>query len=55
MSDPSSWTITTHKWGSDVDARHLHAARRILGHPGVAGGRRHLILKVLASANDEAA
>jgi DNA gyrase subunit B len=38
-----------------VDAQHLHEVRRLLGPPGAAGGRRHLILEVLAYANDEAA
>ncbi|GAA2037614.1 hypothetical protein GCM10009740_31880 [Terrabacter terrae] len=55
MSDRSSWTATTHEWGSDLDEQHLHEVSRLLGPPGAAGGRRHLILEVLAYANDEAA
>jgi topoisomerase IV subunit B len=55
VSDRSSWTVATRAWGHDVDAQHLSAVRRRLGRPGVAGGRRHLILEVLAYADDEAA
>lgn len=54
MSDRSSWSTTTHDWRTDVDRDHLAEVRRQLGLPGVAGGLRHLILEVLAYANDEA-
>ncbi|OFE18866.1 hypothetical protein BA895_01455 [Humibacillus sp. DSM 29435] len=55
MSERSSWTTTTtHDWRSDVDPEHLADVRRRLGQPGAAGGRRHLILEVLAYASDEA-
>ena len=45
--------MTTHDWSTDVDAEHL---AHIRAHAGLyaAGGRRHLILEVLAYANDEA-
>src|SRR6476620_1933633 len=55
MTDRSSWTVTTHAWSSDVDTAHLNDVRKRLSPPEVAGGRRHLILEVLAYANDEAA
>ncbi|RKT77377.1 DNA gyrase subunit B [Terracoccus luteus] len=55
MSDRSSWATTTHEWSAHVDAQHLQDVRRLLGRPGAAGGRRHLILEVLAYADDEAA
>ena len=54
MSERSSWTTTTHDWRNDVDLEHLADVRRQLSQPGAAGGRRHLILEVLAYANDEA-
>lgn len=54
VSDRLSWGTTTHDWGRDVDREHLAEVRRRLGPPGAAGGLRHLILEVLAYANDEA-
>lgn len=54
MSNRSSWSTTTHDWRADVDRDHLSEVRRRLGPPGAAGGLRHLILEVLAYANDEA-
>ena len=54
MSERSSWITTTHNWWRDVNPEHLAAVRRRLGRPGAAGGQRHLILEVLAYANDEA-
>ncbi|GAB3623476.1 hypothetical protein GCM10027418_15590 [Mariniluteicoccus endophyticus] len=55
MTERSTWTTTTHHWAKDVDLDHLAAVRAELSRPGVAGGRRHLILEVLAYADDEAA
>lgn len=51
--DPSSWEVTTHDWGRLVDQDHL---REIRNDPGryAAGGLRHLILEVLAYAEEEA-
>lgn len=37
-----------------MDVEHLAAVRREFSRPGAAGGRRHLILEVLAYADDEA-
>ncbi|MCK0112509.1 ATP-binding protein [Ornithinimicrobium sp. F0845] len=54
MTDPSSWQVTTHDWGSTVDHDHLAAIRDELSLGGRAGGRRHLILEVLAYADEEA-
>lgn len=45
---------TTHEWASDVDATHLADVRSRLGQVEAAGGRRHLILEVLAYADEEA-
>ncbi|WP_114905761.1 ATP-binding protein [Ornithinimicrobium murale] len=54
MNERSSWQVTTHDWGTDVDLEHLGAVRELLSHGDSAGGRRHLILEVLAYANEEA-
>ena len=54
MSDPSSWRVTTHDWTRGVDLDHLEALRDRSGN-AAAGGRRHLILEVLAYADEEAA
>ncbi|WP_222594189.1 ATP-binding protein [Terrabacter aerolatus] len=54
MSHRATWKTTTHDWRSDLDLGHLTDVRRRLGPPGAAGGLRHLILEVLAYANDEA-
>lgn len=54
MSERSDWVTTTHDWSHDVDRGHLVEVRHRLGRPGAAGGRRHLILEVLAYADDEA-
>lgn len=48
------WTTTTHEWGKDQDAEHLERVRERLGRGTSAGGRRHLILEVLAYADEEA-
>lgn len=55
MTDRSTWTATTHVWASDVDPAHLAQVRSELSAPGAAGGVRHLVLEVLAYADDEAA
>ncbi|WP_462418829.1 ATP-binding protein [Kytococcus sp. Marseille-QA3725] len=55
MSDRSSWATTTHDWADDVDHAHLETVRHELSTPGASGGVRHLILEVLAYAQDEAA
>ena len=44
---------TTHDWASDLDRAHLAEIRSRPDLYG-AGGRRHLILEVLAYANEEA-
>lgn len=54
MSERSDWVTTTHDWSHDVDHEHLAEVRHRLGRPDAAGGRRHLILEVLAYADDEA-
>ena len=53
VGDPSTWTVTTHDWAVDVDRDHLAHIRDDCETYG-AGGRRHLILEVLAYANEEA-
>lgn len=55
MADRSTWATTTHRWSSEVDRAHLERVRRELGQGCAAGGRRHLMLEVLAYAQDEAA
>ena len=54
MTDRSSWTATTHDWRTDLDIEHLAEVRERLGEADAAGGRRHLILEVLAYADEEA-
>jgi len=53
MSDRSTWTVTTHDWAKDLDQTHL-AEVQDRRHSYAEGGVRHLILEVLAYANDEA-
>jgi len=48
------WRTTTHDWDREVDAEHLTEVRERLGRAGAAGGRRHLILEILAYAAEEA-
>ncbi len=55
MSGPEEWATTTHVWAAEVDRAHLEQVRAQLGVGAAAGGRRHLILEVLAYADDEAA
>lgn len=54
MNERTSWATTTHDWSKDLDVEHLSDVRRRLGHSALAGGRRHLILEVLAYADEEA-
>lgn len=54
MSERSSWRVTTHDWSADLDRRHLESIRERLAGDGAAGGRRHLILEILAYADEEA-
>ncbi|NHN57092.1 ATP-binding protein [Calidifontibacter sp. DB0510] len=49
-----SWTVTTHDWTRSVDASHL-AQIRERAAVYAQGGLRHLVLEVLAYADDEAA
>lgn len=53
MSDDASWVTTTHVWSHEVNREHLAAIRRELLKTEEAGGLRHLILEVLAYAQDE--
>lgn len=55
MNQHATWITTTHDWSLDVDRVHLKAIRDELAPSGAAGGTRHLILEVLAYAQDEAA
>lgn len=48
-----TWTVTTHDWARDLDVEHLDDVRRGARAEDV-GGRRHLLLEVLAYADDEA-
>ena len=52
-SDRSGWVNTTHDWAASVDMVHLDAIR---SDPDVyaPGGLLHLVLEVLAYADDEA-
>lgn len=50
---PSPWTNTTHDWAMASDREHLDAIRKA-PHTFAPGGLRHLVLEVLAYANDEA-
>ena len=53
MSERATWAATTHDWASDLDRAHLAEIRSRPSHYA-AGGRRHLVLEVLAYANEEA-
>lgn len=53
MRERSTWTVTTHEWSTDVDRHHLAEIQDDRDRYAV-GGRRHLLLEVLAYANDEA-
>lgn len=53
-SDPGTWVTTTHDWAVTVDLAHLEAIRR---DPAAyaPGGALHLVLEVMAYADEEAA
>ncbi len=54
MSSPEvPWPGTTHDWSVHVDDEHLRAIRDH-AHVYAAGGAQHLLLEVLAYADDEA-
>ncbi|WP_456789472.1 ATP-binding protein [Cellulomonas sp. P5_C5] len=53
MTERATWTATTHDWSTDLDREHLAEIRSHASLYG-AGGRRHLVLEVLAYANEEA-
>ena len=53
MSERATWAVTTHDWGHDLDRQHLADVRREAQTHDV-GGLRHLVLEVLAYADDEA-
>ncbi|GAB49335.1 hypothetical protein [Mobilicoccus pelagius] len=55
MNARDQWITTTHVCAWDVDREHLADLRRKLGPGTTAGGQRHLILEVLAYAQDKAA
>lgn len=52
-SGPQKWVNTTHEWAASVDHAHLENIR---SDPGAyaPGGLLHLVLEVVAYANDEA-
>ena len=52
-SDHSAWVNTTHDWAASVDMVHLDAIRSD-AEAYAPGGLQHLLLEVLAYANDEA-
>lgn len=54
MTDRATWATTTHRWAREVDATHVAEVRSRPGTYG-AGGLTHLVLEVLAYADDEAA
>ncbi|HEX6875410.1 MAG TPA: hypothetical protein VF165_07100 [Nocardioidaceae bacterium] len=53
MDEPATWTSTTHDWSMTVDHEHLRLIRDHAGHFAPTGVQ-HLVLEVLAYANDEA-
>lgn len=53
MDERTSWTATTHDWSSDLDMAHLAEVQADQQRWSV-GGVRHMILEVLAYANEEA-
>jgi topoisomerase-4 subunit B len=53
MTDRATWRVTTHDWVVDLDEDHLKSIQKAR-EDYVTGGRRHLILEVLAYADDEA-
>lgn len=53
-SEPASWQTTTHDWAVAVDREHLDAIRRAPA-TYAPGGVLHLVLEVMAYADEEAA
>jgi len=53
MNERLTWTVTTHDWSQDLDREHL-AGIRSTADAYRAGGRRHMVLEVLAYADEEA-
>ena len=53
MGERAAWTNTTHDWSKTVDQGHLQLIR---DHPAdyAPSGAQHLILEIIAYANDEA-
>ena len=51
--DRSTWAATTHAWRADVDAAHLDVVRSAPASYA-PGGLLHLVLEVMAYADDEA-
>jgi DNA gyrase subunit B len=52
-SDRAAWVNTTHDWAVDVDHDHLETIRSD-PHRYAPSGLLHLVLEVMAYANDEA-
>ena len=53
MTDATSWVSTTHDWTLDVDRDHLDGVRAQA--EAAPPGLEHLVLEVLAYADEEAA
>jgi topoisomerase IV subunit B len=53
MGEQAAWTNTTHDWSKTVDQEHLQLIRNHAADYA-ATGVQHLVLEVLAYANDEA-
>ncbi len=54
MSDREAWVNTTHDWSVDADVEHLAAIRRDAVDRPETGELLHLVLEVLAYADEEA-
>ncbi len=54
VSDRQSWVNTTHDWSAEVDVEHLATIRRDAADRPAAGQLLHLVLEVLAYADEEA-
>jgi topoisomerase IV subunit B len=50
---PGEWATTTHDWSSSGDPDHIRFVKRHAGRYG-SGGALHLLLEVIAYADDEA-
>ncbi len=53
MGEQAAWTNTTHDWSKTVDQEHLQLIRDHATDYATTGVQ-HLVLEVLAYANDEA-